>query len=147
MTIGLFYNHIAQRETFSQAVMSTKETSFLDSFTKTVFGCLHSIIFGFTTKSDFQFKPLLSFLPTLASLRLRGFMGKKQATKRSDLTNSKTKQTKMSKKPTTNEKLQFALTHTPTPQSCQIEISRHSWTPPHGLRLPPPKTTALNGTF
>ncbi len=57
------------------------------------------------------------------------------------------KQTQMSKKPTTNEKLQFALTHTPAPQSCQIEISRHSWTPPHGLRLPPTKTTALNGTF
>ena len=38
---------------------------------------------------------------------------------------------KVGKKPTTNEKLQFALTHTPAPQSCQIEISRHSWTPPH----------------
>jgi hypothetical protein len=43
----------------------------------------------------------------------------------------------MSKKPTTNEKLQFALTHTPTPQSCQIEISRHSWTPPHSFRVNP----------
>jgi hypothetical protein len=41
---------------------------------------------------------------------------------------------KVGKKPTTNEKLQFALTHTPAPQSCQIEISRHSWTPPHSLR-------------
>jgi hypothetical protein len=40
----------------------------------------------------------------------------------------------MSKKPTTNEKLQFALTLTPAPQSCQIEISRHSWTPPHSFR-------------
>jgi len=48
--------------------MSTKETSFLDRFTKTVFGCLYSIIFGFTTKFDFHFKPLLSFHPTLASL-------------------------------------------------------------------------------
>jgi hypothetical protein len=65
---------------------------------------------------------------------------------------------KVGKKPTTNEKLQFALTHTPTPQSCQIEISRHSWTPPHSFRFSikfsmffkkskPPKTTALNGTF
>jgi hypothetical protein len=45
----------------------------------------------------------------------------------------------MSKKPTTNEKLQFALTHTPAPQSCQIKISRHSWTPPHGLRSNPQK--------
>jgi hypothetical protein len=43
------------------------------------------------------------------------------------------RQTQMSKKPTTNEKLQFALTHTPAPQSCQIEISRHSWTPPHSF--------------
>jgi hypothetical protein len=51
----------------------------------------------------------------------------------------------MSKKPTTNEKLQFALTHTPTPQSCQIEISRHSWTPPHGLRLQNEKLVALSG--
>ena len=41
---------------------------------------------------------------------------------------------KVGKKPTTNEKLQFALTHTPAPQSCQIEISRHSWTPPHSFR-------------
>jgi hypothetical protein len=57
------------------------------------------------------------------------------------------KQTQMSKKPTTNEKSQFALTHTPAPQSCQIEISRHSWTPPHNLRFKPSKTTALNGTF
>jgi len=44
------------------------------------------------------------------------------------------KKTQMSKKPTTNEKLQFALTHTPSPQNCQIEISRHSWTPLHRLR-------------
>jgi hypothetical protein len=64
---------------------------------------------------------------------------KSRAPKRSDFTNSKTKQTKMSKKPTTNEKLQFALTHTPAPQSCQIEISRHSWTTPHGLRSNPQK--------
>jgi len=41
----------------------------------------------------------------------------------------------MSKKPTTNEKHKFALTHTPAPQSCQIYVSRHSWTPPHNLRF------------
>ena len=29
--------------------------------------------------------------------------------------------------------------HTPAPQSCQIEISRHSWTPPHSLRSNPQK--------
>jgi hypothetical protein len=40
----------------------------------------------------------------------------------------------MSKKPTTNEKHKFALTHAPALQGCQIYVSRHSWTPPHGLR-------------
>ena len=32
------------------------------------------------------------------------------------------KQTQMSKKPTTNEKLQFALTHTPTPQAVKLKF-------------------------
>jgi hypothetical protein len=48
-TIGLFYNNLAQRETFSQAVMSTKETSFPDSFFKEN---QYTSVVGMTTLKD-----------------------------------------------------------------------------------------------